>query len=100
MARKKNPDKGPSSDSTIPFEQILRSGNELFSRAVGALGGANSLILRDTLKAMGSGPDRLTADELGVALPEIERRVRMLMQPQAASDCMARLRHVLLTWEP
>jgi hypothetical protein len=95
MPRKKNHEA-----ATIPFQQILRGGNQLFGRAVDALGGANSLILRDTLKAMGSGPEVVTADELGVALPEIERRVRLLLQPQAASDAMARLRHVLLSWEP
>jgi hypothetical protein len=86
-------------DRTVPFEQVLKHGNTLFGKAVTALGPVNTLILRDTLKAMGSGPDRVTVDELGMALPEIERRVRMVMPPDPAGEAMARLRHVLLGWE-
>jgi len=85
-------------DSTVPFEILAVAGNEVFSRAALCLGNAAAPVLRDTVRAMGSTPDQLTLDELGMALPEIERRLRMLMTPDLATRTLARLRRLILDW--
>ena len=42
---------------------------------------------------------KLTIDELGVLLPEVERRLRLLAPPDEASTAFARLRYFVLNWE-
>jgi hypothetical protein len=42
---------------------------------------------------------RLTIDELGVLLPEIERRLRLLAPPEEAGVAFAKLRSFVLSWE-
>ena len=42
---------------------------------------------------------KLSIDELGVLLPEIERRLRLLAPPEEAGSAFARLRSFVLSWE-
>jgi len=80
---------------------ILIHGNDLFLRAVFAMGlhgTASGTILSDTLHAMGSSPRHVTIDDLGIALLEVDRRLRMLVQPEAATKAVAGLRHFILKW--
>lgn len=73
-------------------------GNALFDEAVGAVGlddGAARWMLVSVLNAIGTTPAKLTADELGNVLPEIDRRIRQLVQPEQADQAMARLYRVL-----
>jgi hypothetical protein len=42
---------------------------------------------------------KLSIDELGVILPEIERRLRLLAPPDEAGTAFARLRSFVLSWE-
>ncbi len=76
-------------------------GNDLFYRAVFAMGmngTASGTILIDTLVALGSSPLTVTIEELGASLMEIERRLRLLVQPDDATKTIARLRHFILRW--
>ena len=87
-------------DETVRFEHLLRSGNDLFARAVLALGNPiGSVVMRDTVRALGTVPEALTIDELGAALPEIERRIRTVLSPSASGDALARLRTLILHWD-
>jgi hypothetical protein len=86
---------------TVPVSKIVQ-GNDLFHRALNALGlhgAATMVMLADTLKAMGSSPDLMTLEELGMMLPELERRLLMLVPHEDCRVSMAKLRHMLITWE-
>jgi hypothetical protein len=77
------------------------AGNALFEIAVEAIeldGKAMRWLLVSILKAIGSAPSALTPDELGAALPEFERRLRLLVQPDQADRAMARLANALMSW--
>ena len=87
--------------STTPIA-VLAAGNRLFEKAVAALGLAEEfcrLVLSEAFFSVGSAPSAATADELGVLLPEIERRLRLALPYEDAADVLARLRHLLLNWE-
>jgi hypothetical protein len=83
--------------ATVPLG--LTNGNELFEKAVVAIG-LDSMTTRwlliSVLNATATEPAALTPDDLGAALPEIERRLRQLVQPDQADDSMARLRRILI----
>ncbi len=86
---------------TTPVSKIVQ-GNDLFHRALFALGlhgAATMVMLADTLKAIGSSPDRMTIDELGMMLPELERRLLLLVPYDECRTSMARLRSMLINWE-
>jgi hypothetical protein len=83
--------------ATVPLG--LTNGNELFEKAVVAIGldgMTTRWLLISVLGATGTEPSALTPDDLGAALPEVERRLRQLVQPSQADDCMARLRRILI----
>jgi hypothetical protein len=83
--------------ATIPLG--LTNGNELFEAAVVAIG-LDSMTTRwlliSVLNSTAVEPASLSPDDLGAALPEIERRLRQLVLPGQADDAMARLRRILL----
>ena len=66
------------------------------ARAIGLDGMTTRWLLISVLDATGTEPSALTPDDLGTALPEIERRLRQLVQPGQADDSMARLRRILI----
>ena len=74
-------------------------GNALFTATVKALGldiAAIGLVLQTTLAAAGATAMTVTLDDIGMLLPEIERRVRLLAPPDVATSAMKRLRTFLL----
>jgi hypothetical protein len=56
-------------------------------------------LLGEVFGNIGSSLMDATADELGVLLPEIERRLLLALPHEAAADAMGRLRGMLLSWE-
>jgi hypothetical protein len=82
--------------ATIPISAAV--GNALFEKAVGAMGlddAAARWMFVSVLNAIGAAPATMTPDELGNVLPEIDRRVRQLVQGAQADQAMARLFKVL-----
>jgi hypothetical protein len=81
---------------------MVAGGNRLFHRAVVAIGLNEHLskrLLGEVFAAIGSSPSEASADELGLLLPEIERRLRLLVPHETAAPALARLRRMLLCWE-
>jgi hypothetical protein len=77
-------------------------GNELFEKAVLAVGLDPNILrhlLASALTALGSKPQLMTPDELGVVLPALEEKLRLLMPDDKAHKSIAKLRHFLLSWE-
>jgi len=77
-------------------------GNRLFETAVSAVGLSEPFsrrILGDVFASVGSSPIEASADELGLLLPEIERRMLLALPHENAAPAMARLRRMLLAWE-
>jgi hypothetical protein len=82
--------------STVPMDEV--KGNALFERAVAAIGLDDATmrwLLASVLKTIGSAPAELTPDELGSLLPEIDRRLRKLVQDTQADRALKRLYRVL-----
>src|SRR5262245_35309845 len=91
-----------SEDDTVPFA-VQAAGNDLFHRAlfaIGMHGTAVTSVLGTTMRAIGATPAKLTIVELAAMLPEIERRLRLLAPHDVATSCVARLRKLVLEWEP
>jgi hypothetical protein len=81
---------------TVPIADV--KGNALFEKAVAATeldDATMRWLLFSALKTIGSTPAKFTPDELGSLLPEIDRRLRKLMQDAQADLSMKRLFHVL-----
>jgi len=81
---------------TVPISTV--KGNPLFEQAVTAVGldeGTTRWLLVTVLRTLGISPDHLTPDELGNLLPEIDRRLRKLVQDEQADAAMKRLYRVL-----
>jgi hypothetical protein len=88
-------------DDTIPFATGI-AGNELYHRAmfaIGLSGAAVTTVLETTLRAIGSSPGTITIEELAAMLPEIERRLLMLVPVEDAKRSVARLRRLVFEWE-
>jgi hypothetical protein len=84
--------------ATVPI--VEAKGNALFEKAVAAVGLDEATIrwlFVSTLNAIGSTPTALAPDELGSLLPEVDRRLRQLVQDAQADLAMKRLFRVLLT---
>jgi hypothetical protein len=82
--------------ATVPIGDV--KGNALFEKAVGAVGLDDSMmrwLLVSALNMIGSTPTTLTPDELGVLLPEIDRRLRKLVQQAQADLALKRLVRLL-----
>jgi hypothetical protein len=69
---------------------------------VAALGFDDSLMRRlvaDALHRVGSSPTRATPQDLGMLMPELERRLLLLAPHERAAPSLARLRRLLLCWD-
>ncbi len=77
-------------------------GSKVFEKAAFTIG-LDELISRKLLwEAATAGlvdSWKMTIDDLGVLLPEVERRLRLLAGPDEASTAFARLRSFVLNWE-
>ena len=85
-------------EDTVPFKKSI-AGNDLFDRAVESEDPTLAAVLAETLSLVGLIPEELTPDQLGSVLPEVERRLRLLMQGDQARAVIGRLRRVTLGWE-
>lgn len=77
-------------------------GNELFEKAVACVGLDPTILrhlLANALTALGSKPQTMTPDDLGVILPTLEDKLRLLVPDDKAHASIAKLRHFLLSWE-
>jgi hypothetical protein len=85
-------------EDTVPFKKSI-AGNDLFDRAVESEDPTVAALLVETLALVGVVPEELTPDQLGSVLPEVERRLRLIMQGDQARSVIGRLRRVCLGWE-
>jgi hypothetical protein len=84
---------------TVPLSTL--PGNDLFEAAVSAVALDESTVrwmLTSVLRTIGATPENLTPEELGNTLPEVDRRLRQLVQPEQADKAMARLYSALMGW--
>lgn len=89
------------SRATTPIAAFA-SGNGFFEGAVTALRLNDAFarrFLAQIFASVGSSPDQASADELGLLLPEVERRLLLALPYETAAPALARLRHMILTWE-
>jgi hypothetical protein len=90
-------DRGGKNVSTVPLCTI--GGNGLFEKAITVIGvdeGTARWLFVSVLNTIGARPAELTPDELGNLLPEVDRRLRQLVQEAQADAAMKRLFHLLL----
>ena len=81
---------------TVPIDAV--QGNPLFEKAVTAIGledATTRWLCVSVLNTIGATPQKLTADELGNLLPEVDRRLRKLVREPQADAAMKRLYRVL-----
>ena|SRR5438132_6679536 len=81
---------------TVPISTV--KGNALFENAVAAVGlddGTTRWLFVSVLNAIGAAPGKLTPEDLGNLLPEVDRRLRKLVQDAQADAAMKRLYRVL-----
>jgi len=93
-----NGTKRPSPDPSATATFSVMVGNPLFEQAVEAIGlddGTTRWFFVSVLNMIGASPGTLTPDEVGVALPEVDRRLRQLVLAAQADAAMARLYKVL-----
>ena len=82
--------------ATVPL--AATKGNALFEKAVAAIGlddATTRWLCVSVLNTIGVKPQDLTPDELGNLLPEVDRRLRKLVQDAQADAAMKRLYRVL-----
>jgi hypothetical protein len=82
--------------ATVPTGDVR--GNALFEKAVAAIGlddATTRWLFVSVLKTIGALPEKLTPDELGNLLPEVDRRLRKLVPDAQADAAMKRLYRVL-----
>src|SRR5207247_2892526 len=83
-------------NQTVPIGAVR--GNPLFEKAVAAIGlddNTTRWLTVSVLKTIGATPDKLTPDDLGNLLPEIDRRLRKLVPDEQADAAMKPLSRVL-----
>jgi hypothetical protein len=88
--------KSKGSMATVPIGAA--EGNSLFEKAVSAIGlddNTTRWLFVSVLNTIGSTPAKLTPEELGNLLPEVDRRLRKLVQDPQADEAMRRLYRVL-----
>jgi hypothetical protein len=81
---------------TVPISQAR--GNALFEKAVAAIGfdeGTMRWLFVSVLNTVGTEPEKVTPDELGHLLPEVDRRLRKLVTDAQADGAIKRLYRVL-----
>jgi hypothetical protein len=79
---------------------LVLAGNSLFQLAVASIGFHEALaarLLADVLATIGSSPGTAAIEELGLLLPEIERRLLLLVPYDLATTSLGRLRRLLLS---
>ena len=82
--------------ATVPIDAV--KGNALFEKAVAAIGledATTRWLCVSVLNTIGTTPQKLTPEELGNLLPEVDRRLRKLVQEAQADAAMKRLYRVL-----
>ncbi len=80
----------------------IMPGNALFEAAVCATGLDDAVarrVMTSVVNTIGTYPDELDPDELGLLLPEIERRLGPLAPAERVSGAMQALQHLLLGWD-
>jgi hypothetical protein len=78
--------------ATVPTSST--TGNPLFEKAVIAIGldiNTTRWLFVSVLNTIGARAEKLTPDELGLLLPEIDRRLRKLVPDDQADAAMKRL---------
>jgi hypothetical protein len=81
---------------TVPISTA--KGNALFEKAVAAIGldeGTTRWLVVAALNTVGVGPQHMSPDDLGNVLPEVDRRLRQLVQDAQADTAMKQLYRVL-----
>jgi hypothetical protein len=89
-------DSDPKRLATRTIDAI--KGNALFEKAVKAIAldeNTTRWTLVSVLNTIGSAPEKLTPEELGNLLPEVDRRLRKLVPDLQADSAMKRLYRVL-----
>ncbi|HEY2744285.1 MAG TPA: hypothetical protein VGL86_06670 [Polyangia bacterium] len=89
-------DSDPKRLATRTIDAI--KGNALFEKAVSAIAlddATTRWTLVSVLNTIGVKPENLTPEELGNLLPEVDRRLRKLVQDLQADAAMKRLYRVL-----
>ena len=92
----RKPGSGNKGMPTIPLKAA--KGNALFEKAVVAIGlddATTRWMLVSVLNTIGVAPPALTPEELGNLLPEVDRRLRKLVQDAQADAALKRLYRVL-----
>ena len=85
-------------DDTVPFKKSI-AGNDFFDRAVEGEDPTLATVLIDTLQLVGGAPEHLTPAQLSEVLPEIERRLRQIVEEDRARSVLGRLRRLVLGWD-
>jgi len=91
---------GEEARRTYPHPQQAL-GNELFTSAVAAIAFDDTLsreILTRALKLFGASPQSVEIYDLADALPEVERRMRLLATPDRTDPALRRLRTLIFDW--
>jgi hypothetical protein len=86
----------PKDKETLSMGKV--HGNALFEKAVTAIGmddATTRWLLVSVMSTIACPPDALTPDDLGNLLPEVDRRLRLLMKEAQADEAMKRLYRVL-----
>jgi hypothetical protein len=86
---------------TVPVVATI-AGNLLFERTVAALGFDDSLMRRvvaEALSTIDARPLDITPAEVGILMPEIERRLLLLAPHERVAPSIGRLRRLLLCWD-
>jgi hypothetical protein len=86
---------------TVPIVASF-GGNLLFERVVSSLGFDDSLMRRmvaDALHRVGSTPTRATLQDMGLLMPELERRLLLIAPHDRAVPALRRMRRLLLCWD-
>jgi hypothetical protein len=92
--------KMPDPPTTVRLD--MARGNELFERSIAAVGleeTTSRWLMASVLKSIAVSPLELTPEDLGILLPEADRRLRQLVQPEQADQAMSRLYKMLMAWQ-
>jgi hypothetical protein len=77
-------------------------GSPVFEKAAFTIGlddFVSRRLLWESAAAALTDPWKLTIDDLGLLLPEVERRLRLLVPGDEASEAFARVRSFVINWE-
>ena len=91
----------PAARPTLPLLAAI-GGNLLFECVVTSLGFDELLMRRmvaDSLAKLGATPHKATPEDMGMLMPEIERRLLLLAPAERAAPSLARLRRLLMSWD-